>query len=351
MSTVLFVLVALLILCILIIIHELGHYTAGRLLGFTIVEFSVGMGPVVLKKEKNGISYALRAFPIGGMCQFYGEDQEVKDERCFNAKPVWKRIITVAAGPVMNVLFALILSIAMLGIYGGYEYTPSGEAVPEILEVNADTPAYAGGLQKGDVITVINGKPVDGFDDVTAYIADATDDQLTVTVSRNGQTTDCVLHDFYNAETMGNLIGITITPHRIRYSALQCVGKSFDTLGTVVTETFQFFGRLFQGQVQKTDVAGTVGIVKLTATAVQYGFENVLYVAALISLSLGIMNLLPLPALDGGRLVFMLLELVRGKPIPAEKEGMVHFVGLILLFGLLIFLTYNDITNIISGVY
>ena len=341
MSTFFSILAALLVLSVLVTIHELGHFVAGRLLGFTIVEFSVGMGPVLLKKEKNGIRYCLRALPIGGMCQFYGEDQEVKDQRCFNAQPVWKRIVTVAAGPVMNLITAVLFAIITLSVYGDY--------MPSIYEVNPGTPAYEAGLQSGDVITSVGGTEIQYYDDTTSLILSAPKEGTTITVDRNGENVSCQVKNIYNETEGRNLIGITISPVRVQFGFFKAVGASFGYVGTMVRETFGFFGNLFSGQVQSTDVAGPVGIISYISEAVRYSFETVLRFMVIISISLGIMNLLPLPALDGGRLVFMLIELVRGKPIPAEKEGMVHFVGLLLLFGLIIFLTYNDISNMIHG--
>lgn len=352
MSTFLSILAALLLLSLLVTIHELGHYTAGRLLGFTIVEFSVGMGPVVIKKEHKGIRYALRALPIGGMCMFYGEDQDAKDTRCFNAQPVWKRLITVFAGPLMNFVFAIVVSVIMLSAYGGYATSPVGDIVPQIQSIDtASSPAGIAGLQKGDVITVVNGKKIEYFDDVVNSIQASKDDQVYMTVLRNGEERTFLLKDTYNEAKQANYIGITIGALREHYTFFRCVGMSFETIGTVFTQTMEFFGRLFQGQAQSTDAAGPVGITVMISQAVRSGFETVLYLAILISISLGIMNLLPLPALDGGRMVFMVIEAVRGKPVPPEKEGMVHFIGMCLLLALVAFLTYNDIANLVRGVF
>ena len=341
-STVLSVIAALLVLSILVTVHELGHYTAGRLLGFTILEFSVGMGPVVLKKERKGIQYSLRALPIGGMCRFYGEDQEVADGRCFNAQPAWKRFITIIAGPIMNLLFAIVFAVVALTAYGDY--------VPSVLSLSStDCPAYQGGIQEGDVLYAINGEAIDYYNNTVPMILAATGDEMVITVERDGAQVDCVLTDFYNAEEGKNLIGITIQPARKIFGFFPAIGQSFNYVGSTVKETFSFFGRLFQGNVQSTDVAGTVGIITYLSEAVRSGLETVLRMSVLISISLGIMNLLPLPALDGGRLVFIIIEWIRGKPVNPKVEGMVHFIGLLALFALLIFLTYNDIANLIRG--
>lgn len=336
------VIAALLVLSILVTVHELGHFLVGRRLGFTILEFSIGMGPVVLKTTKNDIQYSIRALPIGGMCRFYGEDQEVKDARCFNAQPAWKRFLTVIAGPIMNLLFAIIFAVIALTCYGDF--------VPSIYELSGvDTPAYRAGLQAGDILTAVDGKHIEYYSETVPMILAAEGSEMVLSVERGGELVDCTVVNFYNEEEQRNIIGITITPERKIYAFFPAIGESFRYVTSTVRETFQFFGRLFQGQVQSTDVAGTVGIITYLSEAVRSGLETVLRMTILISISLGIMNLLPLPALDGGRLVFVIIEWIRGKPVNPKVEGAVHFAGLIALFALLIFLTYNDITNLIRG--
>ncbi len=330
------------LLSLLVMIHELGHYTAGRLLGFGIVEFSIGMGPVLFKKTKKGIQYSLRALPIGGMCRFYGEDKEAQDGRCFNAQPVWKRIITVAAGPVMNLLFALLCAIFTLSIFGDY--------MPAVYEItDTDTPAYAAGMQVGDIITRIDGKRVTFYSETVDMIQAVEGNDMTLTVSRDGSEIELEVHDIYNAEAGRNLLGVTISPERMYFGFGGIMAHSVSYITETIKDAFLFFGQLFRGQVTSDEVAGPVGIIAYISAAVRSSGETVLRFAVLISASLGIMNLLPLPALDGGRLFFMVIEVIRGKAIPAEKEGMVHFVGLILLFALIVFLTYNDISNLIRG--
>ena len=341
MSTVLSVIVALLVLSLLVMIHELGHYTAGRLLGFGIVEFAIGMGPVLFKKTKNGIQYSIRLLPIGGMCRFVGEDENMpNDPRSFNMQKVWKRIVVVVAGPVMNLLFAFLAAIVTLAAFGDF--------MPAVYQVNADSPAYAAGVEIGDVITGIDGKKVMYFGQATELIQSADPDGFTLTVDRGGETVLLQVGDAYNAETGKSVIGIGITTARMYFGFGETIGRSGAYITSTFTETMKFFGQLARGEVKRTDALGPAGIIVLISEAVRTNGESVMRLAMLISASLGIMNLLPIPALDGGRLVFMIIEVIRGKAIAPEKEGMVHFVGLILLFGLMIFLTYNDILNLPS---
>ena len=342
MSTIVSILAALLLLSILVTIHELGHFIAGRLLGFTILEFSVGMGPILFKINRKDIQYSLRALPIGGMCRFYGEDQEVKDGRCFNSQKPWKRIVTIAAGPAMNLISALLLAILALGVYGNY--LPSVYEIPE-----TSSPAYIGGLEIGDVITAVNDKKVHEYNDAIDFIKEADSDHMRITVERNGTPMTLTMQDTYDQTVGYNRLGITITAVRVRYGLLKTIGESFHYTASLIRQTFHAFGMMVQGKVGVGDMSGFVGTVAYVSEAVRYGFEAVLQLAIIISISLAVFNILPIPALDGGRLVFLIVEAITGKALPPENEGMVHFIGLIALFGLIIFLTYNDIMKLIRG--
>lgn len=341
MSTAFSILAALVLLSFLVMIHEMGHYFAGRALGFSILEFSIGMGPKLLKKTKNGTEFSLRAFPIGGMCRFEGEDEDVKNERSFNAQKVWKRIIVVLAGPITNLVFAILLAFFTLSMFGDY--------VPSIYNVVPNTPAAIAGVEAGDIIKDVNGKPVKFYFQTVDMIVAVETKDIDLTVVRNGENKVLHLSSVYN-ETQGkNYIGVTITPARMKFGIGESATRSVHYVTATLAETFRFFGRVAQGNVSSTDATGPVGIVAIISEAVRSSGENVLRLLVLISASLGIMNLLPIPAMDGGRLVFMVIEAVRGKPIAAEKEGMVHFIGLVLLFGLIILMTFNDISNLMKG--
>lgn len=341
MSTILSVIVALLLLSLLVMIHELGHYAAGRLLGFSIVEFAIGMGPVLFKTTKNGIQYSIRALPIGGMCRFFGEDESTPDERAFNRQKVWKRMIVILTGPFMNILFAFLAAIVTLSIYG--------DIMPAVYAVNEDSPAAVAGLQAGDVITSVDGKKIRYYNETVELIQKASHTGFDMTVVRGGETKTLPVRNAYDETAGKNVIGITITGEHLKFPAGEVVSRSAAYIVSTLTETFRFFGNLFTGNVSRQDVSGPVGIIAYISEAVRYSGETVLRLVVLISASLGIMNLMPIPALDGGRFVFMTIEAIRGKAIPPEKEGMVHFIGLVLLFGLIIFLTYNDISNLIRG--
>ncbi len=341
MTRFLSVLAALLVLSIFVTVHELGHFLVGRLLKFRITGFSVGMGPILFSREKNGTLFAIRAFPIGGMCQFYGEDGETGSGNGFNDHPVWKRFLVVLAGPAMNLLLALILSIATLSVYGNY--------MPQISEIMADTPAASSTLRASDIVTAVDGKRVSFYTDVFDMITDCRDDSIRLTVQRDGSTEEVTVNEIYNEEKGSNFLGVSIAPVKVRYTFLKSVTGAFSYVGSVIRQTFAFFGTLLSGKAQSGDVAGPIGTIAYISEAVRYGFEMILQLSILINISLGIMNLLPIPALDGGRILFYIVEVISGKPIDRNKEGLIHLIGFILLIGLILFLTYNDISNLING--
>lgn len=342
MSTVLSIIAALLILSLFVVIHELGHYGAGKLLGFKIVEFAVGMGPRIFKKEKNGTIFALRAIPMGGMCQFYGEDQEVGDGLGFGSHKVWKRIIVIAAGPFMNILAALLLAVVLLSAYG--------DIAPQISEFSGEnTPAEIAGILPGDIIIAVDGRELAYASEAVSLIVAADGNEAVITVKRGNELVDVTVREFFNAEVGYNLIGVTIGYARVEYTFFEAIGGSVKYVWNIMRQMFSFLGSIFTQGVQPGEVAGPVGTISLIGQAVRYGLETVVQMAILISVNLGIINLLPLPALDGGRLVFLAVEGIRGKPISPDKEGIVHFIGLILLFGLIIYLTVMDVGNLIGG--
>ena len=314
----------------------------GRLLGFKILEFAIGMGPVVLKKERKGIQYSLRALPVGGMCRFYGEDETPTDGMSFNSQRPWKRLLVLVAGPLMNIIFAVIFAIIALMAYGDY--------APRIASfANTATLAEASGLEPGDILIAVDGNKILNFSEATTRIREGDGENAIITIERNGILKDIPVKGMYNEEMGRNYLGINIEAIRKPYGFFQAISGSFAYVGSIMREMFSFLGSIFTSGVQQGDVVGPVGTITYIGQAVRLGFETVLRLGVLISVNLGIMNLLPLPALDGGRIVFVLVEWIRGKPIKPEKEGTVHFIGIILLFGLMIYLTFSDISLLFGG--
>lgn len=357
---ILYVIIALLALAFMIFIHELGHYSAGRLLGFKILDFSLGFGPAIFQFKKNDINYALRAIPLGGACRFYGEDDEPMDAVAFNAQKVWKRIIVVLAGPLMNILLAYVLAVIMMFSFG-YDKLRAYDNGAEAICVNdfsaKNSPAETSGLKKNDIILAIDGVDVTdaaiGFDErmelCSELIANADQKGVNVTVLRRGDTQDVFVENIYNEQEQRNILGIYMGASVEPYGFFESFAKGGEFIAYIVKTTFSAIGGWFTNGIQQGDVSGVVGTVAITARMASIGIENLILVIILISLSLGIFNLLPIPALDGGRLVFLLIELIFRKPVPRRVEATVHMVGLFLLFGLMILVTFSDIRALITG--
>ena len=347
----LYILAALAIMGVIVTIHEFGHYAVGRLCGIGIVEFSVGMGPRLLGFEKSGIQYSLRAIPLGGYCKFVGEDEENPDPRAMNNQPVWKRFLTVAAGPVMNFILAFVAAVILFACY-------SERVVPRVDVVDVDTPAAVAGMEVGDRIVAVNGHEV-GFDEngvslVQSEVAAAAGGEVEFDVERDGERLSLAITPAYVPQEDGSgryLIGIVFGYQHMSFAeaAPTAIPLAADYMRRASTLLLDALRKLiFKGE-GANEMAGTVGIISMVSQSVREGWYMVFYYLFIISLNLGIINLLPFPALDGGRLVFLIVEAIRRKPIPAEKEGLVHAIGFILFIGLFLVLTYQDIMRLIRG--
>jgi len=341
LDTVLTIIVGLLVLTILVIVHELGHFWVGRTCEIKINEFGVGFGPKIWSKVKNGILYSVRVFPLGGFVQFYGEDEDVQHEpHAFNNRPVWQRFLTILAGPVANILFAFIITLFVLTLFGDY--------APAVGQVLPGSTAEQAGLQAGDKIVSYDGHKIDFYMEFSMLNADKSGDSLQISVERDGKQLDYNIPYYYDSETKTNRIGINIASQRVTYGFFEAIALGFKWMYLIVVEMLKALGNIIFKWQGAQDLAGPVGTISIIGQAVRSGPEMIMRIGALLSINLGIINLLPLPALDGGRLVFLIIEGIRRKPFPREKEGYIHFAGIIILFGLMILLTYNDIVRMIS---
>ena len=344
MSTVLTVILGLFILTILVVAHETGHFLVGRACDIRINEFSVGFGPRLFSKEKKGIRYSVRALPVGGYVLFYGEDQEVDatyEPRAFNNRPIWKRFVTLLAGPFMNIVLAFLITVIVLTVFGDY--------VPTIRSVEAGMPAYEVGLQAGDRIVMVNDKKVDFSMEFEMASEDfSTSETVELGVERAGKYLEFSVPLAQDAEGKMRM-GISYdSATRYQFDFFEAIGLSFKWMYLIIVQMLSFLGGLiFRGQGMSS-VAGPVGTITLMGQAMRSGPEVALRMAALLSINLGIMNILPFPALDGGRIVFLGIEKLRGKPISREKEGYINLAGLVLLFLLMILLTYQDISRLLA---
>ncbi|WP_234978596.1 RIP metalloprotease RseP [Anaerosalibacter sp. Marseille-P3206] len=328
-------LAAIFVFMLVIVFHEFGHFMVAKLVGIKVHEFSIGMGPKLLHKKGKETEYFLRAIPIGGYVRMEGEDESSEDPRSFGKKPVGARILVVAAGAIMNFILAIIV----------FTIVSYGMGVPTttIQEIIKDSPASYAGLQSGDEIKRINDEEVKSWNSIVENINKSDSDKnLTIVVKRNSEEISFNMKPKYDRETKRYLIGIVPS---YKKSFLLALKGGVQTTGTVLGLMFKFLGMLFKGQVSRGDLSGPVGVIYTVGEAAKYGFLNLLYIAGFISVNLGFFNLLPIPALDGSRIFFMLIELIRGKPVNPEKEGFVHFVGFVLLMILMIVVTYSDIVK------
>ena len=339
----LYIVIAILLLCFIILFHELGHYIAGRLCGIGIVEFAIGFGPKIAHWERKGIQYSIRALPLGGFCQFVGEDEANAAPNAMNRQPVWKRLINVLAGPAMNLVLAFLAGIIL---YLGFAI----HIYPQVDSLVADMPAAESQLEVGDVIIAANGTEIP-FDDTGTETLRAIiqqSDSVELTVRRGGETLTVTVEPVVveNAVASGESVRqVGMTFHSGGYSLGESIAASGRLFAEVSTLMYDVLSDLiFRGE-GADQVTGVVGTVAVANQMLQLDASMIPYFVVIISLNLGIINLLPLPALDGGRLVFLIVEAIRRKPVPPEKEGMVHGIGMLLFFGLFIVLTWHDIVT------
>lgn len=340
------ILIAVLIFGIIIIIHELGHFLLAKKNGITVVEFSLGMGPRLLSTEKGGTRYSLKLLPFGGSCMMLGEDDSTMEEGSFASKSVWARISVIAAGPIFNFILAFFLS---LFIVGGI-----GVDRPVILATSEGYPAAEAGIQKGDRILKMNNWNIHLSREVSNYITFHQGQDVTVTYEHDGEERTVTLTPKQN-ESGRYVIGLTTSAsYRERVSPLETLKYSAYEVKYWIQTTIESLKLLVRGQVGLNDMSGPVGVVSMIGETYEesssdgafYVWINMLNIAILLTANLGVMNLLPLPALDGGRLVFLFLEAIRRKRIDPEKEGMVHFVGLMALMLLMVVVMFNDVRNL-----
>ncbi|MBQ2833481.1 MAG: site-2 protease family protein [Clostridia bacterium] len=335
-----YVFLALLLLGVLIMAHEAGHFWAARASGIEVQEFAMGMGPLLAKwKSKKGTQFSVRLLPVGGFCQFYGEDEDAADPRAFNNQPVRKRIFTVLSGPAMNFIVALLVVVLYMSVLGLQTVVPRVEDV----EPNA---AQAG-LMEGDVLLRVGSMEIETTDDVLGAIAGSAGEDVVLRILRAGEEMDITITPFYDEELSRYRVGFTFAQERVRVPLAQSapfsVQYNIESVRLIV-ETLK--NLIFKGE-GAADVTGPVGTVYVIQEVTQQGGVDIyLELLALISVNLGVMNLLPIPGLDGSRLLFLLVEGIRRKPIRRELEGAIHGAGFILLMGLMLLLTYKDIMQI-----
>ena len=322
----------ILILGGIVLVHEFGHFIFSKLFGVYVYEFSIGMGPKLLHHKKKGgeTEYCIRAIPIGGFVSLAGEDADdntkIDKKRMLYTKPVWQRFIIMIAGASFNFIFAFVLLFVMALIYG------SISTKPIIANVSPEYPAYTAGIREGDKILSVDGNKVSSWSEVQLYIA-----------SSKGNDISFVLKDKDGNKSYVVGIGIDNTVRRGFVSSITYAGETTVSLYKLMLTTIK---QLFTGGVSAKDLSGPVGIYSIVDSQAKQGFQNIMYLTAYLSMNVGVINLLPFPAFDGGRVLFLIIEKIRRKPVPAKTEAMVNSIGFMLLMLLMVYVTFNDILRL-----
>jgi len=336
------IIIAILVFCILITAHEFGHFITAKMFGVTVHEFAIGMGPAVFKKQGRETLYSIRAIPVGGYCKMDGEDSDSFEEGSFNTKRKWQKIIILAAGAIMNIITGYLVLVLIM-------FQTAGLRVPVVDKVIENYPA-AEVLQAGDEILKVNGKRVYTNVELSIELAES-NGETELLVKREGEKFSTVI--IPKADESGRLlVGIECA-----YKTLGFGDRFFYAYRNTVYYSkliLKSFGDLITGKVGLNNLSGPAGIVSEIGNAAQASQESktsvpLLNLIAFITINLGVFNLLPIPALDGGRIFFVVVSAIIRKDIPPEKEGFVHFIGLMLLFALMIFATGNDLLRIFKG--
>lgn len=325
---------AIFIFLTVILIHELGHFLAAKFVGIKVNEFSIGMGPLIYKTQSKETQYSIRLLPIGGFVAMEGEDEDSSDPRSFSNANVKDKILVIIAGALMNFLLAIfIFTIVSYNV---------GSPTNIIGEFTENSAAEIAGIEIGDEITYINDQKINSWTDITQNIQNADRDKnLKIETIKNGEKREYEI----KPKLVDGRAVIGIMPQMEKSLKLSITG-GFKQTFTLVALLFSVFKALFTGKLGLEMLSGPVGVITEIGVATQYGVIAVLNFLAFMSVNLGFFNLLPIPALDGGRLFFLIIEYIRGKPISEEIEGRIHFIGFILLITLMIVVTFKDLFSL-----
>ncbi len=325
-----FILIAILVLMLMITIHELGHYTAGKILKFKINEFSIGFGKALYtKKKKNGEIFSIRLVPLGGYCAFDGEDTTDESKDSFNAQAPWKRLIVLFAGAFFNFLSAILFSVILLAVLGNGQIK-----IESIQGINNSVER----LQVGDVVTHANGEKLSFFNGgVSGILSDVKiGEDATLTIIRDGEKKEIIVQKYAVMEEGSEVGKIGFTQSYVPLSFGNAILQAAPFSCEVAWECLCIFGEMITGKYGLNEIGGPITTIGMIADAGSVNLLNLLLLLPLIAVNLAVFNLLPIPALDGAKFVFVLIEWIRKKPINREVENMIHTVGLLILFGFVI---------------
>lgn len=349
---ILLVIIAILLFGFVIFFHELGHFLTARMCKVKVNEFAIGMGPKLISKVKGETKYTLRLLPIGGFCAMEGEDEESSDEHSFNSRPVWQRMIVIVAGGFCNILLGFLLILIVM-------ITKDSFASTQLAVVPEDSTFASSGIQVDDIITSVDGYAVYSDRDLIFGLSIADPTAVDIEVNRNGNKMTFTDVDMSGAAGEDGKPTLEINfkvyaQEKNFFTVIKNSGIETLSMTRMVIESLK---GIITGRFGLNEMAGPVGTAQVISQAASEGLKvnfgaavsNIITMIILISVNLGVVNLLPLPALDGGRFFFLLVELIFRKPIPVKYEGIVHTVGFVLLIGLMLIVTFNDIVRIVTG--
>lgn len=359
----------ILVLSLLVFVHEMGHYLVGRLSGIRVTAFSIGFGPELIGvTDSHGTRWKISAIPLGGYVKFFGDEDaasmpdadsvshmtEADRAQTLAGAKLWKRAATVAAGPIANFILAIAIFAVLFSVYGKMI------SDPVVAEVKPDSSAAEAGVRPGDRLVALDGDKVATFDDVRRYVSVRPETRIVVTVQRDGKDIDLPMvpkrtdmtDQFGNKIEIG-LIGIVTNDalghFRVEhFTPLQAIGEGVSETSNIITGTFHYIGNLVTGRMKADQLGGPVRVAQASGQMASLGFSAVIQLAAVLSVSIGLLNLMPVPVLDGGHLVFYAIEAVRGRPIGAGAQEIAFRIGLAMVLSLMVFATFNDISNLIG---
>lgn len=355
----------LFVLTVVVFVHEMGHYLVGRWCGIGVREFSIGFGPELLGfNDRRGTRWKLSAIPLGGYVKFVGnmsvtsepsnreEDDSLSAEErkvAFHLQPVWKRAATVFAGPLFNFLLAIAVFTVMFSMYGRYV------AEPTVAEVRADSPADVAGFQPGDRFVSVDGRRIDTFGDVQRLVSGRAGDSIVFVMLRDGEevTLTATPEVVEQEDALGNTIRVGVIgvvnnaelgqPRHLTFNPVEAAGEAVKETGYIIARTGQFLQRFAVGREDRCQLGGPVKIADMAGRAAALGFEWLVQLVALLSVGIGFLNLLPIPPLDGGHLVFYGVEAVMRRPVSERIMEMVYRIGLVLVLAFMVFVFWNDL--------
>lgn len=330
---------AVVIFGVFIFVHELGHFLTAKAFGMKVNDFALGFGPALFKFTKGDTTYALRVFPLGGYVSLDGEDEESEDDRSYTKQKLWKRAAVMAAGGFMNLLLGFIVVLVVLNMQGMLGTTTISNFQKQSVSSEA--------LQVGDQITKINGSRVHIDNDIVFGLVRDADGMVEMQVKREGSLLDLQVPFQITKNPDGsNAVYIDFTVLPLEKTVGSVLYNGWHYTGSIAKMVWVSLLDLLSGKVGVNQLAGPLGVTEVISQASSMGLRPLLMLVAFITINLGVFNLLPLPALDGGKLLFLLIEAVFRKPVPAKYENYVHTAGMVLLLGLMVFVTFNDIVRI-----